>query len=401
MQLSMIVVALALSAGFVKAENTTPIEKVMAMISGLQAKIIGEGKDAQKVYDEFAEFCEDRSRELGFEIKTGKQEVKDLSATVAKEKATAESLNAKIEELSGDIATDEKDLKAATGIREKEQGVFAAKEKELMESLDTLMRAVGILEKELSKSGAASMMQLKGAADVAKSLAVILQGTSISTADSSKLAALLQASDSDSDEDEDTGAPAAAAYKGKSGGIVETMQDLHDKAETQLEESRKEETKSIQAYEMLAQSLKDEIKFATKELDAAKKDLAASAESQASAEGDLEVTEKDLAEDIKSLATMHKDCMTGAEDFESETKSRGEELKALATAKKSHRGSDSWCRRTVVWILAGIFSAGVKWQLPGRPFRARPRPQAAFHGARAVGYPHGSSHEGRQPRSVC
>merc|ERR1719497_272827 len=66
----------------------------------------------------------------------------------------------------------------------------------------------------------------------------------------------------------------------------------------------------------------------------AKKGLAASDEAKASAEGDLSVTSKDLAEDIKTLATLHQDCMKGAEDFEAETKSRGEELKALATAKK-------------------------------------------------------------------
>merc|ERR1719456_862944 len=66
----------------------------------------------------------------------------------------------------------------------------------------------------------------------------------------------------------------------------------------------------------------------------AKKNLAASAETKAAAEGDLDVTSKDLAEDIKALATLHQDCMTGAEDFEAETKSRGEELQALATAKK-------------------------------------------------------------------
>jgi chromosome segregation ATPase len=46
------------------------------------------------------------------------------------------------------------------------------------------------------------------------------------------------------------------------------------------------------------------------------------------------VTSSDLAEDEKDLATLHQDCMKGAEDFEAETKSRGEELKALATAKK-------------------------------------------------------------------
>merc|ERR1719486_481715 len=85
---------------------------------------------------------------------------------------------------------------------------------------------------------------------------------------------------------------------------------------------------------MLAASLKDEIKYATKDLDQAKKDLGASEESKGAAEGDLAVTSKDLAEDISTLATLHQDCMKGAEDFEAETKSRGEELKALGTAKK-------------------------------------------------------------------
>merc|ERR1719378_1554591 len=123
------------------------------MISELETKIISEGGDAQKVYDEFAEFCEDRSRELGFEIKTGKQNVKDLTAAIEKETATAESLNAKIEELSAAISTDEQDLKAATEIREKEQAAFEAEEKELVEVIGTLERATGILEKELAKSG--------------------------------------------------------------------------------------------------------------------------------------------------------------------------------------------------------------------------------------------------------
>ena len=59
------------------------------MIGDLQSKIISEGADAQKVYDEFSEFCEDRSRELGFEIKTGKAEVKELNAAIADEAAKA------------------------------------------------------------------------------------------------------------------------------------------------------------------------------------------------------------------------------------------------------------------------------------------------------------------------
>jgi len=178
------------------------------------------------------------------------------------------------------------------------------------------------------------MMQLQSANNVAQALAVMVQATSLNGADASKLTALLQSSQDAADESESSGAPAAAVYKGQSGGIIATMQDLYEKAEAQLEEARQTENKSVQAYQMLAQSLKDEIKYATNDLNKAKKNLAASGEAKATAEGDLSVTSKDLDEDVKALATLHQDCMTGAEDFEAETRSRGEELKALATAKK-------------------------------------------------------------------
>merc|ERR550537_1313857 len=113
------------------ASTTDPIEKVIEMLSDLEAKILGEGHDAQKVYDEFSEFCEDRSRELGFEIKTAKGEVAALEAAIEKETATIESLNAKIDELSAAIATDEADLKAAREIRAKEEATFVADEQKL------------------------------------------------------------------------------------------------------------------------------------------------------------------------------------------------------------------------------------------------------------------------------
>merc|ERR1719478_1689028 len=178
------------------------------------------------------------------------------------------------------------------------------------------------------------MMQLQSASNVAQALAIMVEATSLSTADGAKLTALLQNSQESEDGSDSLGAPAAQVYKNKSGGIIETMQDLYEKGEAQLEEARKTETKNIHAYELLAQSLKDEIKYANQDLDKAKKSLAKSEETEAAAQGDLEVTSKDLAEDIKDLASLHQECMTGAEDFEAETKSRGEELKALATAKK-------------------------------------------------------------------
>merc|ERR550537_721478 len=106
---SVFVPLLALSG--VAAEEVNPIEKVIQMMSDLEAKIIGEGKECQKTYDEFAEWCEDRSKDLQFEIKTGKANKADLEATIQKETANSDALSAKIEDLSADIAQDEADIK--------------------------------------------------------------------------------------------------------------------------------------------------------------------------------------------------------------------------------------------------------------------------------------------------
>merc|ERR1719408_1160010 len=88
----------------------SPIAKVIELLSSLEAKIIKEGTASQKTYDEFAEWCEDRSKELGFEIKTHTGEKEELEATVENSKAKIEELTTKIDDLTGEITEDEKDL---------------------------------------------------------------------------------------------------------------------------------------------------------------------------------------------------------------------------------------------------------------------------------------------------
>jgi len=295
----------------------------------LEQKIIGEGKACQKTYDEFAEWCEDRSKDLGFEIKTGKANVADLQATIAKEAASGDALTAKIEDLSAGIAADEAELKKATDLRAKEAAAFAADQKELNEVIDMLQRAIAILEKEMA--GGASMMQLKSAATLEQALSIMVKASAISTADATKLTALVQTEDGDAD----SGAPDAAVYESHSGGIVDTLNGLLEKAEAQLDAATKAETTAKNNFDLKKQALTDEIKYANKDMDAAKKGLAESSEVKATAEGDLAVTSKALNEDISALADLHQDCMTKAQDFEAETTSRGEELKALAMAKKA------------------------------------------------------------------
>jgi len=177
------------------------------------------------------------------------------------------------------------------------------------------------------------MMQVQSATNIAQAMEVLVHASAINSADAARLTALVQSRDTE--EDTSFGAPAATVYESHSGGIVETLEGLLDKAEAQLDAARKQETAATHNFEMLKQSLEDEIKFASKDMAKAKTGIAKSGEKKASSEGDLDVTSKSLKGDTESLADLHQTCMTKAQDFEAETKSRGEELKALAVAKKA------------------------------------------------------------------
>jgi len=329
--MAFVAVFLAISCPAVQAlkqeSRVNPIEKILTMLSDLEAKVSGEGAEAKKTYEETMESCGDRSKQLAFEIKTGKAEVADLTAAIAKEEATITALNTKVEELAASISSDQADLDKAKSIRAEEASDFAALEKETTEIMGTLTRAIGILEKEMS--GSASMMQIQSSDTVAQALAVMVQASALSSADASKLTALVQ----QGDEESETGAPAGEVYVSKSGGIVATLTDLLDKAQSQLTSAQADETSKLRNFEMLEQSLEDSIKHAEEDLSEAKKSLAASAETKAVAGGDLEVTSKDLAADTETLATLKTTCATTAADYEASSASRTEELEALAKAK--------------------------------------------------------------------
>merc|ERR1719454_965286 len=152
----------------------------------------------------------------------------------------------------------------------------------------------------------------------------------LSTADASRLTALVQSQDSDGD----AGAPDGAVYESKSGSIIDTLEGLKEKAEEQLSDARRAESTASHNFDMLRQSLEDEIKYSNKELAETKKAIAAATEAKATSEGDLAVTSKDLSGDESELADTKADCASKTADFEAAVASRTDELKALAEAKK-------------------------------------------------------------------
>merc|ERR1719272_2437428 len=108
--------------------------------------------------------------------------------------------------------------------------------------------------------------------------------------------ALVQGKDGSSDDDMLLGAPAPDAYKSHSGGIVDVLQDMLDKAEAELASARKDEMNNKHNYDMMKVSLTDAIAAANHYKAEAEAALAEAKGSKALAEGDLAITAKNLAE---------------------------------------------------------------------------------------------------------
>merc|ERR1719361_2586407 len=314
---------------------TNPLSKVIDLMDECAAKVKRDAEAEAKAYKEYFEWCDDVAKNAQFEIKTAKAQVEELTAEIGELTANIEGSNTKIEDLTGSNATDEKELAEAQAVRDKEAADFAASEGELTADIDTLDRAIGIIEKEMAKNPAAfAQIDATNANKVVQALGALVDAAGFSGGDRNRLSALIQSQQGNDEEDALFGAPAAAVYKSHSSGIVDILVDMKEKAESELGDLRKAENSAKHNFNMLKQSLEDSMKADNTDLSQEKSALAAAEEGKATAEGDLAVAQKDLAASENELATASTECMQVAADHEATVMARAEELAVIAKAKK-------------------------------------------------------------------
>merc|ERR1719331_2577076 len=88
--------------------------------------------------EEYTTWCDEEANEKEDAITSSKRTIGDLEATIEDAKATILTLTASIDELTSKISTSET-----------EHEVFVASEKELVETVDSLERAMVVLKKNL------------------------------------------------------------------------------------------------------------------------------------------------------------------------------------------------------------------------------------------------------------
>jgi len=273
--------------------------------------------------------CETRSKELSYDITAASRQVEELKAEIEQREAQTNEFQVKIEELSSSIYSNSADLKAATAIRKKEEIDFNAQVKELMGMIDALGRAIGIMERR-AKKGGGSALQIQRASSAAQAINIMVESSLLGSDDANRLTNLIQDLQANDDSDLDL-----QRRSRSNPGILDTLENLLDKAQERLEQIRSKGISDKHHFLMLKQSLDDETKFGNAGLYKAKKSLSVTAEAKSEAEGGLAMATKGLAEQQNVYSTLKFDCMSRAQDYQSSMNSRSEELKAISTAKQS------------------------------------------------------------------
>jgi len=312
-----------------------PLVKVQQLLMDLRSGIEEDGEAEAKAYEKFVKWCKDSAMDAKFESESTSAEKEKLEAKIDKLNSDIESSGIKIEELVSATSAAETDLAQASEIRKKEAADFAVSEKELLDTVDTLARALGILQRQAQKD-AASLLQadVGNMPSVLKSLAAAADAAAFSSADRDKLVGLIQAGRNaeDEDEDDDLRAPAPSATKSRSSGVLDMIEDLKEKSEGQLTALRKTETDARHNFDMLKQSLKSEIAAGKKDMTEEKSAKSSAEEAKAAAEGDFTRTSEELQKVVKQRDLSAKNCMQTAVDYEVTLKARKEELKVLSDA---------------------------------------------------------------------
>merc|ERR1719428_531087 len=174
------------------------------------AKGESEKEAEAKMFAEYKEWVDDETRKTGFEIKTLKAKIEEL--TTEAEDADVAELAEKISVLDGEIAAWEADQKAATALRDEEHAEYVKISTDYGESVDALGRAIEVLASKQGATPQAAEMLLQKMARHTRGMRRVL-------------AAVIEQKAAGEQ-------PAVAAYESQSGKLVAMLEKLQKKIQT-------------------------------------------------------------------------------------------------------------------------------------------------------------------------
>jgi len=309
----------------------SPIQKVIELLEENKVKISNDLAAEEKEMTEYADFCDKESSEKGYNIKTAVSKIEDLKGTIEECTLKIPGLEDEVSTLGTEVADKQKQSDEAKALREKERADFVAVETDLATSIEQLGKAADIIGKATGGAFLQGGSAQSATSTALKAINKILDAGEVNMATHKSLSSLLQTGDYD-EEHEFQPQAKQVNYESKSGGIVDKIEEMKEKAEEELTQAREAEMKKAQDYDMLSMQLKMGIKVAEDKIGVAKTTIGEKTEELNTAKGDLGETEKTKAADEEALASLKHECEEAAHAWEERQKSARAEMGAINKA---------------------------------------------------------------------
>jgi len=321
------------------ADAGSPVQKVVELLGECKQKVLADLEEEKKSMQEFTAYCDDEAKEKGFAIESSATSIEKLKATIEDSTATIATSDDEISTLGTAIASTEKELAGAQGVRKTEHDDFVAAEKELVETIDQLGRAASVLKKGMSfaQTRGGNFQVNKQTQEAINALKTIVESQWIGAGSRRTLQSFIQsraAAQESEDDDLSFDQPQAkqVGYESSSGSIVQAVEDMQGKAEDTLSEIRKKEMEQSQSFSMLEAGLVNEIQNSKDKLSSASKLKADAEQALQEANGELVETTKSKGADEAYLETLKGECQAKAVEYEETMKQGKGEIAAISKA---------------------------------------------------------------------
>lgn len=334
---------LLLGATAVAAQSpASGVKKVIELLTKLKSTVEQETAQGAKDAEEYADQCIASITGLEADVKYGGEKAEELAAVQENNEAKADQYAVEVATLGPEIGKLQSELKTASVVRVDEHKTFNGEESELMQAATMLTQAYAVLKRSLTGP---SFLQEQTGVDsrmtrIVNALsAVIAAAGNVDSKAVSKIKAFLEATE----DSLSLSKPQAVvrAYESKSGGILDAIEELQEKAAQNLSVLRGKEMEAKHAFEMLAQDLTNQIQSKEEGLSNAKQYKEDAAAAAGAAGAQLQQTAEALEADKTSLADTKVDCQRNADEWKARKASAEQEQATLTKA---------------IDILAGKFS---------------------------------------------
>jgi len=300
--------------------TSSPIGKVISLLSKLDAQIQREGAKEAKDYDKFACYCKDEATKTLDAIEKSKAKIASQTATLKELDAEIKDTSSDIKDLKKVIAKKTKDTKTSIKKRGKDEKDYVKEADEEADAITATKEAIKAIKGNKKSMTDAKLNLLQDQ---------LLGFLSMSAVPPT--AAQLHAVESLTQKPPKSSAK-KHAYIYASNGIIAILENLLRDFKTNKKTTNLEEKGSISASERKRQNLQRESRYADK--DKTEKDtlLASKTEERNDLQKDMDSEKKAMKADQAFLKEITSECETKAAQWDKRSKVRSDELTAMGEA---------------------------------------------------------------------